>query len=265
MRDDSGELLATVSVAAKKAPKISPTASTIDVLGSLAGQSIVMQVSKEVATVRVGDKGGHRAWASSSQPERRRVGVPLRLIVVWLHVETCRSLTCLATTRPVKEISGGIEGLQIATPNEPRCRARQSKWLKTRWSHSGSNRPPHRPERCRPPIYVIGLRGLCLKHQRRKSDCSRCLYQLGLRLFGQCLAGSAKELITPRKNLVAQFTHADFKKRIVVRPWRVQAVVVVKICSAVVADRGTNRLTVKVGSSGKGNICIWRVDHRVRG
>jgi hypothetical protein len=68
MRDDSGELLATVSVAVQKAPKLSPTTSTIAVLGSLAGPGVVMQATKQVATVRVDDKGGHRVWASSSQP-----------------------------------------------------------------------------------------------------------------------------------------------------------------------------------------------------
>lgn len=68
MRDDSGELLATVSVAVQKAPKISPTTSTIGVLGSLAGPGIIIQANKEVATVRVDDKSGHRVWASSSQP-----------------------------------------------------------------------------------------------------------------------------------------------------------------------------------------------------
>ena len=68
MLSDAGELLATVSVALQKAPKLSPTTSTIAVLGSLAGPGVVMNASKEIATVRVADQNGHRAWAASSQP-----------------------------------------------------------------------------------------------------------------------------------------------------------------------------------------------------
>jgi len=69
MRDDSGELLATVGVALQKAPKISPTTtSTIAVLGSLAGPGVALQASKEVAIVRVSDRGGHRVWAAPPQP-----------------------------------------------------------------------------------------------------------------------------------------------------------------------------------------------------
>lgn len=41
MRDDSGVLLATVSVAVKNAPEISPTTSTLAVLGSPAGPVVI--------------------------------------------------------------------------------------------------------------------------------------------------------------------------------------------------------------------------------
>jgi hypothetical protein len=68
MRDDSGELLATVSVAVQKAPNISPTTSTIAVLGNSGGPGVVMNASKDIAIVRVADKSGHRVWAASSQP-----------------------------------------------------------------------------------------------------------------------------------------------------------------------------------------------------
>jgi hypothetical protein len=68
MKDDSGELLATIGVAVRKAPKISPTTSTIAVLGSLSGPGIVMQATKEITSLRVSDKGGHRMWAAPSQP-----------------------------------------------------------------------------------------------------------------------------------------------------------------------------------------------------
>jgi hypothetical protein len=68
MMSDSGELLATVSVAVQKAPHLSPTTSTIAVLGSLAGPGIIMNASKGIATVRVADQSGHRVWAASSQP-----------------------------------------------------------------------------------------------------------------------------------------------------------------------------------------------------
>jgi len=68
MRDDSGQLVATMGGAVQKAAKSSPTTSTIAVLGSQAGPGVVMQANKEVATVRVDDKGGHQVWANSSQP-----------------------------------------------------------------------------------------------------------------------------------------------------------------------------------------------------
>jgi hypothetical protein len=67
MKDDSGETLATIGVV-RKAPKISPTTSTIAVLGSLSGPGIVMQATKEITSLRVDDKGGHRVWAAPSQP-----------------------------------------------------------------------------------------------------------------------------------------------------------------------------------------------------
>jgi|SRR5215469_365703 len=68
MLSDSGELLATVSVALQKSPKLSPTTSTIAALGSLAGPGVIMNASKEIAIVRVADQSGHRVWAASSQP-----------------------------------------------------------------------------------------------------------------------------------------------------------------------------------------------------
>jgi len=68
MRDDSGELLATVGVALQKTPKLSPSTSTIAALGSIAGPGVVLQATKEVAIVRVSDKGGHRVWAAPPQP-----------------------------------------------------------------------------------------------------------------------------------------------------------------------------------------------------
>jgi len=68
MLNDSGEQLATVRVALQKSPKLSPTTSTIAALGSLAGPGVIMNASKEIATVRVADRSGHRVWAASSQP-----------------------------------------------------------------------------------------------------------------------------------------------------------------------------------------------------
>ena len=68
MLSDAGEPLATVSVALQKAPKLSPTTSTIAALGSSAGPGVIMNASKEIAIVRVADQNGHRVWASSSQP-----------------------------------------------------------------------------------------------------------------------------------------------------------------------------------------------------
>jgi len=68
MRDDSGELLALVGVALQKAPKLSPTGSTIAALGSVAGPGVVMNATKEIATVRISDQDGHRVWAASSKP-----------------------------------------------------------------------------------------------------------------------------------------------------------------------------------------------------
>ena len=66
MKDDSGELLATMGVAVRKAPKISPTTSTIAVLGSPSGPSVIMQATKEVTSLRVTDKGGHQVWTPPS-------------------------------------------------------------------------------------------------------------------------------------------------------------------------------------------------------
>jgi hypothetical protein len=68
MRDDSGELLATMAVHVQKAPKTSPTMSTIAALGSLSGPGIIMQASKEGTLLRVSDKGGHEVWAAPSKP-----------------------------------------------------------------------------------------------------------------------------------------------------------------------------------------------------
>ncbi len=68
MRDDSGQVLATVGVAVQKAPKISPTTSTIAVLGSLGGPGVVMNATKGIATVRISDETSHRVWAASSRP-----------------------------------------------------------------------------------------------------------------------------------------------------------------------------------------------------
>jgi hypothetical protein len=68
MLSDGGELLATVSVALQKAPKLSPTTSTIAALGSSAGPGVIMNASKEIAIVRVADQSGHRVWAAPSQP-----------------------------------------------------------------------------------------------------------------------------------------------------------------------------------------------------
>jgi hypothetical protein len=69
MTDDSGELLATIDVSLQKAQQASPTTmSTIAALGSLAGPGAVMNASKDIALVRVGDKGGREVWAARSQP-----------------------------------------------------------------------------------------------------------------------------------------------------------------------------------------------------
>lgn len=68
MLSDDGELLATVSVALKRDPKLSPTTSTIAALGSSAGPGVIMNASKEIATVRVADQSGHRVWAAPPQP-----------------------------------------------------------------------------------------------------------------------------------------------------------------------------------------------------
>ena len=68
MMSDSGELLATMSAALQKGPQLSPTTSTIAVLGSLPGPGVIMNASKAIATVRVADQSGHRVWAASSQP-----------------------------------------------------------------------------------------------------------------------------------------------------------------------------------------------------
>jgi len=68
MRDDSGELMALVSVAVRKTEspeRASPTTATIAVLGRLAGPAVIMNATKEGAIVRVGDKG-HTVWAASS-------------------------------------------------------------------------------------------------------------------------------------------------------------------------------------------------------
>lgn len=68
MRDDAGELLATISVALQKSTKTSPTTSTIAVLGSTSGPGAVLQANESVATVRIDNKSGHRVWGAASSP-----------------------------------------------------------------------------------------------------------------------------------------------------------------------------------------------------
>ena len=68
MRDDAGELLATVSVALRKSTKTSPTTSTIAVLGSTAGPGAVLQANGNVAAIRIDDKSGRRVWGAASNP-----------------------------------------------------------------------------------------------------------------------------------------------------------------------------------------------------
>jgi hypothetical protein len=68
MNNDSGEPVAMIDVALQKTLKVSPTTSTIAVLGSLGGPGVVMNATKEIALVRIDDQGGHRMWAASSKP-----------------------------------------------------------------------------------------------------------------------------------------------------------------------------------------------------
>lgn len=68
MRDDAGELLATVSVALRKSTKASPATSTIAVLGGPSGPGAVLQANGDGAIVRLDDKGGHRVWGAASNP-----------------------------------------------------------------------------------------------------------------------------------------------------------------------------------------------------
>jgi hypothetical protein len=67
MRNDSGELVATIAVALQKPSTTSPTTSTIAVLGS-SGGGVIMQASKESTVLKIVDKRGHRVWTTPSQP-----------------------------------------------------------------------------------------------------------------------------------------------------------------------------------------------------
>jgi hypothetical protein len=67
MRDDSGELLATIAVTVQKAPKTSPAMSTIAAQGGTSGPGIIMQASKDGTSLRVADKDDRQVWAAPSQ------------------------------------------------------------------------------------------------------------------------------------------------------------------------------------------------------
>ena len=63
MNDDSGKLLATVSVAMPS--KAAPTpAATIAALGSPGGPGVIMQAWKDSTSLRIVNKGGHGVWAA---------------------------------------------------------------------------------------------------------------------------------------------------------------------------------------------------------
>lgn len=67
MRDDTGRLLALVSVGLKEnAP--SSTTSTIAVLGNKGGPGVILNATQDVASARVDDSTGHRVWAAESSP-----------------------------------------------------------------------------------------------------------------------------------------------------------------------------------------------------
>ena len=67
MRDDAGRLLALVSVGLdQKSP--SSTTSTIAVLGNPGGPGVILNATQIVASARVSDTTGHRAWAAESTP-----------------------------------------------------------------------------------------------------------------------------------------------------------------------------------------------------
>ena len=66
LKDDSGNILATVSVALQKPGELSTATSTIAALGMPGGPGVVMGATKELAVIRVADKQGHRTWAESS-------------------------------------------------------------------------------------------------------------------------------------------------------------------------------------------------------
>ena len=66
MRDDAGRLLALLSVGLdQKSPS---TTSTIAVLGNPGGPGVILNATQNVASARVSDTTGHRAWAAESTP-----------------------------------------------------------------------------------------------------------------------------------------------------------------------------------------------------
>ena len=68
MKNDAGEMHATVGVALQKPGKISPTTSTIGVLGSRTGPGVFMHATKEIGQIRVDDETGMQIWTASSKP-----------------------------------------------------------------------------------------------------------------------------------------------------------------------------------------------------
>jgi hypothetical protein len=70
MRDDTGQLLALVSVGLREnAP--SSTTSTIAVLGNKGGPGVILNATQDVASARVDDTTGHRVWAAESSPPKQ--------------------------------------------------------------------------------------------------------------------------------------------------------------------------------------------------
>lgn len=69
MRDDTGRLLALVSVGLEQnAP--SSTTSTIAVMGNQGGPAVILNASQHIAVARVDDTTGHRVWAAESTPPK---------------------------------------------------------------------------------------------------------------------------------------------------------------------------------------------------
>ena len=69
MRDDAGRLLALVSVGLDHNSP-SSTTSTIAVLGNPGGPGVILNATQNVASARVSDSTGHRAWAAETNPPK---------------------------------------------------------------------------------------------------------------------------------------------------------------------------------------------------